>query len=298
MKHNYSSTMSVIQISLAFTRYLYQMIEVKQSLFIAMLDHNPEEALFWTYELYYSGFEEEVYNYVLTIYNTIYKKQNPSLHANFHAKHTKWQDGLSDGTDIGSIVYTLALRPYCLVDFTRKYLYANIESHDTTINDTHFIVSLTPEYISQYATHDPHSASDIHRCRVLESVGKYSICKEYNRLFNTITYTDFADVFTQKWLYYASFSTIWENRIVLHNGLIDYDAETVTFANEEDEEAFRSTWDYEPDEVSHTVFTRRCGTGNETMLSVKDFCERYNYTIKSRIVKRKPTAENLTQNDT
>ena len=290
--------MSVIQISLAFTRYLYQMIEVKQSLFIALLDHNPEEALFWTYELYYSGFEEEVYNYVLTIYNTIYKKQNPSLHANFDAKHTKWQDGLSDGTDIGSIVYTLALRPYCLVDFTRKYLYANIESRGTTINDTHFIVNLTPEYISQYATHDPHPASDIHRCRVLENVGKYSICKEYNRLFNTITHTDFADAFTQKWLYYASFSPIWENRIILHNGLIDYDAETVTFANEDDEEAFRSTWDYEPDEVSHTVFTRCCGTGNETMISVKDFCERYNYTIKSRIVKRNPTAENLTQNDT
>jgi len=289
--------MSIIQISLAFTRYLYQMIEVKQSLFIALLDHNPEEALFWTYELYYSGFEEEVYNYILMVYNTIYKKRNPSLQANFDAKHKKWQDGLSDGTDIGSIVYTLALRPYCLVDFTRKYLDANIASCDTTNNTTQFIVNVTPEYIAQYATHDPHSASDIHRRRVLEDFGKYSICKDYNRLFNTMTHADFADAFTRKWLYYASFSPIWEKRIAIHNGLINYDDETVTFENENDEEAFCSTWDYEPDEASQSVFTRRCGTGTETMFSLKDFCERYNYTITSRIVKRKPKTANPTQTD-
>ena len=290
--------MTVIQISLAFTRYLYQMIEVKQSLFIALLDHNPEEALFWTYELYYSGFEEEVYNYILTVYNTIYKKRNPSLQANVDAKHKKWQDGLSDGTDIGSIVYTLALRPYCLIEFTRKYLHANIAAHDKPTDVTHFVVNLTPDYIAQYATYDPHSASNIHRRRVLETFGKYSICKHYHRLFNTMTHADFADAFIQKWLYYASFSPIWEKRIAIHNGLIDYENERVTFANDDDEEAFRRTWDYEPDEATQSAVTRRCGTGTETMLSVKDFCEKYNYTIKSRIVKRKQETINPTQNDT
>ena len=50
----------VIQIALAFTRYLYQMLEVKQSLFLALIDHNPEEALYWLYEQYYSGFEKEI----------------------------------------------------------------------------------------------------------------------------------------------------------------------------------------------------------------------------------------------
>jgi hypothetical protein len=106
------------------------------------------------------------------------------------------------------------------------------------------------------------------------------------------------ETFRHKWLYYASFSPIWDDRISQHNGLVDYDEETVTFADEQDEDTFRSAWDYEPDEVSGVTFARCCGTGKETQLSVKDFCEKYNYTIVSRIIKRPlKTGETPAQTD-
>lgn len=288
--------MTMIEPALAFTRYLYQMVEVKQSLFIALLDHNPDEALFWTYELYHSGFETEVYNYILMIYNTIYKKLNPSLQSYIGAKHQLWLDGIAADTDIGSIVYTLALRSYCLVDFVRMYLGANISSKSMDEpSAVQFIVNLTPEDIAAYAHVD---MSNIRPNRVLERVVKYPVRKDCNRLFNTLTHEDFAGTFRNNWLYFASFSPIWYERIIQHNVLIDYDKETVTFEDEPDEEAFRSAWDYEPDEAINTVFTRCCGTGKELLWTVKDFCEKYNYTVVSRIIKRAPKTGKTRRNTT
>ena len=278
--------MTIIQPSLAFTRYLYQMAEVKQSLFLALIDYNPDEALFWTYELYHSGFKTELYNYILMVYITIYKKLNPSLQSYIDAKNQLWLDGNAADTDIGSIVYTLALRSYCLVDFTRTYLGANISSKSMDEpSAVRFIVNLTPDQIASHANVD---SSNIRPNRLLDRAVNYSVRKDCHKLFNTYTHEDFVATFRHKWLYYASFSPIWYDRISQHNGHVDYDEETVTFADEQDEEAFRSTWDYEPDEVSGVTFTRCCGTGKETQLSVKDFCEKYNYTIVSRIIKRAP----------
>lgn len=283
----------MIEISLAFTRYLYQMIEVKQSLFIALLDHNPEEALYWMYELYYSGFEEEVYNYILMIYDTIYKKLHPNLHGGITEKYAKWKECGSTtetDTDIGSIVYTLALRSYCLVDFIRNFFAANITSVciDNSAKSTYYIVNLTPDYIEKYKTLVIDNSSNIKPYQVLDSVVKYPIRKDCNRLFDTLTHDKFPEVYRNKWLYYASFSPIWYERIVTCNGHIDYVNAVVIFDSDEDEEEFRHLWDYEPDEVSAQVFCRSVGTGKETMLSLKHFCEKYNYTIISRIVKRKP----------
>ena len=51
------------------TRYLYSRIEVKQSLFVSLLQRDVEQALFWGYELYYSGFQEETFEFVLDIYD-------------------------------------------------------------------------------------------------------------------------------------------------------------------------------------------------------------------------------------
>ena len=50
--------------TLVYTRYLYAVLEVKQSLLIALLEKQLDEALFWAYELYYSGFTHNVYSYV------------------------------------------------------------------------------------------------------------------------------------------------------------------------------------------------------------------------------------------
>ena len=59
-----------------FTRYLYPKIYVKISLLISLLNHNYDESLFWTYELYYSGFEDEIFDYIFKISSIISAKQS------------------------------------------------------------------------------------------------------------------------------------------------------------------------------------------------------------------------------
>ena len=286
-------TDSQIKVSLAFTRYLYQMLEVKQSLFIALIDHNPEEALYWAYELYYSGFEEELYEYIILIYETLYKTLHPSLNDHIKGCYVRWLEmgSTSDANiDVGSIIYTLSLRPFCLISFARTYLRVNITlCDDSPVHTSNFIVTLNTEYIQKYNTYTLDHASCIQPYQVLENVIKYPIKKCYNKVMDTVTYENPLHSFRVKWLYYASFSPIWRERIDQYNGIIDYKNEIVHFNNEDDEEEFRSIWDYEPDEVSQSVTNRCIGTGDEEQMSVKDFCKQFHYTIISRIVKRPTT---------
>ena len=73
--------------NLVFTRYLYPKLDVKQSLLIALLDRNSNKALFWAYELYYSGFEEDLFEYIYNIYDSFYKLENHELE---HIIQEKW----------------------------------------------------------------------------------------------------------------------------------------------------------------------------------------------------------------
>uniref|UniRef100_A0A6C0ER36 Uncharacterized protein n=1 Tax=viral metagenome TaxID=1070528 RepID=A0A6C0ER36_9ZZZZ len=55
------------------------------------------------------------------------------------------------------------------------------------------------------------------------------------------------DAFRTNWLYHASFSPLWEKRILEHNGIIDDLNKTVTFSDD-DTELFHDKYGYEPDE--------------------------------------------------
>jgi len=61
-----------------FTRYLYEKDEVKLSLLLCILN-KKEEAIFWAYELYYSGFKTELVNLFWTMYYDFYYTSNPSF---------------------------------------------------------------------------------------------------------------------------------------------------------------------------------------------------------------------------
>ena len=46
------------------TRYLYIKEDVLMSLLISILEKNYDQGLFWASELYFSGFQEEVVEYI------------------------------------------------------------------------------------------------------------------------------------------------------------------------------------------------------------------------------------------
>jgi hypothetical protein len=112
---------------LIFTRYLYSKEDVLHSLFIALLDKQTDEALFWAYELYYSGFQEETLDYLLKHYHEIYENQNSKSFKTFIInQYNSWIETKKDFI-IGTIVWNLCNSKYDLHKFVQLYFKINTD---------------------------------------------------------------------------------------------------------------------------------------------------------------------------
>ena len=68
-------------------------------------------------------------------------------------------------------------------------------------------------------------------------------------LFDLKRKTQFIEeAYLEHWLYYASFSPIWKERIETYGGIKNCENKTVSFCNSELEEEFYKLYGYEPDE--------------------------------------------------
>jgi hypothetical protein len=96
---------------LIFTRYLYIKDEVKIALLLALLD-KKEDAVFWAYELYMSGFKQETFEYIWQIYYDFYATLNPTFEEYFIKKHTEWiTNECKNNFILGIIIKNLLVRP-------------------------------------------------------------------------------------------------------------------------------------------------------------------------------------------
>lgn len=71
-----------------FSRYLYEVDEVKISLMMSILDKRRDEALFWAFELFHSGFVTELGDLLLNIYYDFYATLNPTFEKHVVLKNT------------------------------------------------------------------------------------------------------------------------------------------------------------------------------------------------------------------
>jgi hypothetical protein len=112
-----------------FTRYLYVKDEVKLALITSILD-KKEKAIFWAYELYYSGFELELFNHLWKIYFDFYYTLNPSFYDYFVKKQKEWRK-MTKGSEkdkiINMIVSDLMMRPYNLDTFLLRQIVTNFD---------------------------------------------------------------------------------------------------------------------------------------------------------------------------
>ena len=98
-----------------FTRYLYLKDEVLLSLLVSLLN-KKDAAIYWAYELYYSGFEEELFQYLWKIYYDFYYTLNPSFQEYFAKKYTEWAKITSKDRkrSVVFIIGNLLIRPHNL----------------------------------------------------------------------------------------------------------------------------------------------------------------------------------------
>jgi hypothetical protein len=102
--------------NLVFTRYLYLKDEVKLSLLISVLNKHTD-AIFWAYELFYSGFQLEMFQLLWTIYYDFFATLNPSFEVYLLKKQieilsTSSNANANVNTLISAIIQDLCIREY------------------------------------------------------------------------------------------------------------------------------------------------------------------------------------------
>jgi hypothetical protein len=110
--------------SFKFTRYLYELEEVKIALLLSLLNKS-EEVLFWAYELYYSGYKQDLVDLIWKIYYEFYSTLNPAFEVYLLKKNNI--NNFNDVKNIANILNSFLIRPYNLDVFMAKQIVQNFE---------------------------------------------------------------------------------------------------------------------------------------------------------------------------
>jgi len=260
---------------LVFTRYLYSKEEVKHSLLISMLDKNHDEALFWGYELYYSGFQEETFEYLMDIYHEFYAAVNVAK-LETYLNELLEERNINKQYDwiVGKMIKNLIYRNYQVDTFIDHYM--NVKCKKSfEINKPKMFMKI------QFGHADMEQYKTV-VCKtprfILANACKYSIYKEVGQLFMQ-SYTCIANEYLNNWLYYASRSPIWNERIVEFSGSVNDETRTIVFENENMEEGFNDLYALEPDEQPAEIQEKSIGNRKEIQMSIKDFANKYGGNI-------------------
>ena len=214
-------------IALIFTRYLYIKSNVIKSLQVAMELCDYESALFWGYELYYSGFESEVINILHDIYNDRYARHYPKMGEYIKKKIHEYFHSVKNTNDtvIATIIKNM------------------MKKNDVPEKQNPRFIAIQETQIEKYKTKEPTQYLWKHLSIVCEKpVFKNKLSKK-----NEIK---ILDIFRDKWLFCASFSPIWKKRIQEYNGKIIGRTSEIVFENDDDYDNFYDKYNYEPDEQS------------------------------------------------
>ena len=256
-----------------FTRYLYPKLYVKQSLMMALLDHQFDETLYWTYELYFSGFEDETYDYIFQLYEEIYKYNNPNLFKHLDEIRSCWYTNTLQYWLIGSIVGTLCYCNYRMDHFIQTYFKINCSYIEQPSKKT-FVINLCERDIYEYKINKYMNPPR----KYLGVVCRYGIRSDIIRLF-VGGIEDLKKKWYDNWLYYASLSPIWLERLEDFNARINHEKKSVEFDDEEDEERFFERWNLEPDEQPALIQDIILGDPKVRSINLREFCDKYGCPI-------------------
>lgn len=239
---------------LILTRYLYIYDEVLVSLAQAIVEKDRLQAFFWVYELYYSGYELEVAQYLLAVYNEFMRPYNPRLGKFIESLVEKQAEGPHIvGTIVRNMVDTSRFtKPF------QDFLQPSSKTPPPQYKETKFLVQIGEKEVEIYKT--VQASADLPARKILAKVCTYATRKDLNTLFNC-RHKDFepkeiVDLMRYNWPYYAAKSPIWKQRIQEYNGIIDQEDECVFWdpeLNVEKEEAFYELYGYDLDEQTSEI---------------------------------------------
>lgn len=108
-----------------FTRYLYIKQEVEIVLILSILEKKEDNSLFWAYELYHSGFIEDLFILFIEIYYNFYATLNINFGTYLYKKykeHVELNKPIEDRL-ISMIIHNFLTRPYNLDIFILREVF-------------------------------------------------------------------------------------------------------------------------------------------------------------------------------
>lgn len=253
-----------------FTRYLYVKNDVIWSLFYSISWKNIDESLFWAYELYYSGFQDEVFAFLQFVYDECYSSKNASIvRKRLQKIYEDWKEAPNNDWLLATYLVNILYREHDILAFIKKYDYnAYIrESAPHEILPTPnrnpnpkkiVFVNFCDEDIKQYKTVIP--SNKMKASQILGEVCKYVSIKdgpEYCQCLRNTVMEKYMELpysrdeldtilksHSSVWLYYASATPIWMQRIQSHKANINHDAKKIEFVSELMRLAFLNKYGY------------------------------------------------------
>jgi hypothetical protein len=113
---------------ITFTRYLYLKDEVEIAFLVSLLNKN-EDAIFWAFELYFSGFEKELFELFWKVYFEFYAAINPTFEAYLTQKHNTFFSSSNEEKQkiVANIANNLLIRKYTIDVFMLRQVTFNFE---------------------------------------------------------------------------------------------------------------------------------------------------------------------------
>uniref|UniRef100_A0A6C0JN19 Uncharacterized protein n=1 Tax=viral metagenome TaxID=1070528 RepID=A0A6C0JN19_9ZZZZ len=261
------------------TRYLYSKLEVKQSLLLALLEKKTDEALFWAYELYFSGFKDDAFEYLANIYETIYSFENPRLRESIQKIWDEWSDNPNLDCHLGTIIMTISTRKYQMHQFVETYFAVKCVKPAISVSvKMNLIIRMKEVDLEKYKTIVPDKPRNY-----LKLACRFPIRSETRVLFDSPP-SDFSQKNYYHWLYYCKETPFWIEKITKCRGIINEENRDIQF-DDDNKEEFYDEWAIEPDEQPVSVKLLFTGKADERQLSITDFCNKYGASLITKKLK-------------
>jgi hypothetical protein len=256
-----------------FTRYLYIKQNVYWSLLCAIIHKRTEEALFWGYELYYSGFENELMHYLIFIYNSFFLSTTSNSYKDIMLNKLNLWFKTKYHVIVGTIIFNLCNKKadaYSFLERNGKDLILKDEIEDDTSNiNSHknLFININENSVEKYKTIISDSL-----WKTLQEISIYSTLKVTN---NTIDYLKneyllsmitpiyekekLLYIFRYEWEVYAYRTPIWKSRIDELGGTFinKNDIYKLSFSSDDIHEKYYELYGYEPEEQPVSFFENR-----------------------------------------
>ena len=264
---------------IVLSRYLYSITDVQQSLLLSILEHTTEQALFWGYELYFSGFQEEAFDYLMDIAKYYFKyifdcdQDNDMIHWVDYCKYVWDLSPNESHHHFGSCIATMCNHNHNLAPFVSRYFNIDIKKVDCLDENTY--INMEPNEVDVY--NEDYSKKTLYQ--ILQHARKYAVNKTFDKLFKTYSPEN-----EMKYILTIGYIMLvyhqYGRRVLFVGARIDERNKKIIFADEDLEEEFYEKWNYEPDEQSLATHQQAMGNPKEKQKDLETFCLQYGYQVQ------------------